>query len=384
MIIKILKKLIDKIFMYARGIWRTSYLINVNKTNFKKNCLLMYITEPFYTGESHSHQNQKQVVEIARIISSFGYNVDVIDYNNDRIFLNKNYDLVFDLYPGFNLIYQNHMNLGCKVIAYLTGSNLSFAKKQERIRIDNLFKRKGKTLKLRRTEGAIDLSYQEMKKMSAVFFMGNSYNWKTYTEFNIKKVYFIKNCGYKFDDIKKNRRDKRNFLFLGSYGQVHKGLDLLLEVFAEKNFNFNLYICSSFKEEKDFCTLYEKELFCTKNIYPVGFLDIYSNKFKELLEICRFLILPSCSEGLAGSVLTGMSAGLIPIVSKECGFEDDEVIHLKDCELDTIKAAVLQYGNKNEAWYIEEEAKAIQIVKRRYTMDDFSKSFFNAMKDVCE
>ncbi|WP_314621160.1 hypothetical protein, partial [uncultured Selenomonas sp.] len=102
--------------------------------------------------------------------------------------------------------------------------------------------------------------------------------------------------------------------------QVHKGLDLLLEIFGQKDFPFELYICSSFQSEKEFCEVYKSELFHTSNIHSVGFIDIMGEKFCEISEKCSFTILPSCSEGVAGSALTAMSAGIIPIVIRECGF----------------------------------------------------------------
>ena len=54
---------------------------NVNSSTYGKRCLFLYITEPFCTKElSDKHQNQWQAKEIARIIGSRGFVVDVADY----------------------------------------------------------------------------------------------------------------------------------------------------------------------------------------------------------------------------------------------------------------------------------------------------------------
>ena len=125
-----IKKILKKVIVKISG---RKYLINVNKHNHGKNCLLMYITEPFLDKENlNTHQNQVQVIEMSKIIGEFGYNVDVIDYNNEKVKLDKKYDLILELHPGLNEVYKMNINEGCKKIAYITGSNPSFAYEREK------------------------------------------------------------------------------------------------------------------------------------------------------------------------------------------------------------------------------------------------------------
>ena len=105
-------------------------------------------------------------------------------------------------------------------------------------------------------------------------------------------------------------------------------------------------------------------------------------QFCEISEKCSFTILPSCSEGVAGSVLTAMSAGIIPIVSRECGFEDDEVIQLRDCDMETIEEAIRYYGEKDSEWIEQESIRVRQIVKDRYSRESFVQSVRAALQDV--
>ena len=137
-----------------------------------------------------------------------------------------------------------------------------------------------------------------------------------------------------------------------------------------------------FLSEGAFCKAYEKELFNSLNIHPIGFVDIMSEQFRELAEQCSFALLPSCSEARAGAVLTAMSAGIIPIVSRECGFEDDEVIQLRDCELNTIEAAIRYYGEKDITWIEKESYRVRQIVKDRYSGESFIQSVRDALQNV--
>ena len=89
--------------------------------------------------------------------------------------------------------------------------------------------------------------------------------------------------------------------------------------------------------------------------------------------------MPSCAEGCAGSILANMSAGLIPIVSKECGFEEDEVITLSDCKKETIKEFILEYSQKDIEWIKEHSCTSIEMVKERYSELAFTESIERAI-----
>lgn len=373
----ILPKFVINLIQWYRS-KKMPLLKNVLDSNYLRNALLVYITEPFITGINDKHQNSWQVIEIAKAISKFGYNIDVCDYNYNKSDFNKKYDLLIDLHPRDNAVYNKFLKSNCIKIAYLTGSNTSFSNIAEQKRINDVYRRRN--IKLIPRRQALLIS-KRIEDYDAAFFIGNEYNLKTFSEFKMPPVYFIKNTGYDFNFCNE-RRKANNFMFLGSAGQVHKGLDLLLEVFAEKCKNCNLYVCSSFENESDFCKAYKYELYNTSNIHPIGFVDIKSDKFKEIAEKCAYMIMPSCSEANAGSVLTAMSAGIIPIVSRECGFEDDEVIHLKDCSKECLEDSIKFYASKDDEWIKSESEKAVKIVKERYSEECFIEFICNGLENV--
>lgn len=373
----ILPKFVINLIQWYRS-KKMPLLKNVLDSNYLRTALLVYVTEPFITGMNNTHQNSWQVIEIARVISKFGYNVDVCDYNYNKSDFNKKYDLLIDLHPRDNAVYNKFLKPDCIKIAYLTGSNTSFSNVAEQKRINDVYRRRNIKLIPRRQAPLIS---KRIENYDAIFFIGNEYNLKTYSEFKMPPVYFIKNTGYDFN-FGNEKRKANNFMFLGSAGQVHKGLDLLLEIFAQKCRDCNLYVCSSFENESDFCEAYKHELYNTSNIHPIGFVDIKSDKFKEIAEKCAYMIMPSCSEGIAGSVLTAMSAGMIPIVSRECGFEDDEVIYLKDCSKECIEKSIKYYAVKDNEWIKNESDKAIKIVKERYSEECFIESICKGLKNV--
>lgn len=363
----------------ARALLGKDIFHNVNGSGAARRCLLVYITHPFRsTADPETHQNIWQAREMARIIGQHGYTVDVVDYYNRYTRLKHSYDLVIGLIPRGIDIYSRHLNPGCIRVAYLTSMNLKFTSDAEEKRIAELKQRRGASLQPRRFSGYIS---KEIESFDAAWYIGNQYNYHSYDCFQMPPVHFIKNSGYVFPWAESvTGRDPRKFVFLGSAGQVHKGLDLLLELFSEKLTDCTLYVCGCYLEEEDFCEEYQKELFHTPNIVPMGFVDIKSEKYRTLASECSYMLLPSCAEGCAGSVLTAMSAGLIPIVSRECGFEDDEVLSLPDCSKDTIERYIREYAEKDQEWIESESLKAIRTVRERYSKESFSQSVENALK----
>lgn len=372
----------QSILYFYKKFFQHDVLYNVHKTQYKKNCLLQYIVQPFLEKEinRYRHQNQWQVKVLVDELGNFGYNVDVRDIEDTGKRLKHKYDLVVDIHIGLNTTYKKYMNSGCRWIAYLTGMNPRVANHNEQIRLEALTQRRGIVLPPERQGPLLS---REVEKCDAFFFIGNAYNLKSYEEFHLPPVYFIKNHGYNFPFmIDYTCKDPKKFLFFASVGQVHKGLDLLLEIFSKKDFSFELYVCSDFLSEREFCAEYQQELFHTSNIHPIGFIDIMGQEFRHIVEVCSFLLMPSCSEGIAGSVLTGMSAGVIPIVSRECGFEEDEVFHLQDCRMETIENAIRYFGNQDKRWIQEKATYTKNIVKERYSEEDFIQSVRQALEKI--
>ncbi len=139
---------------------------------------------------------------------------------------------------------------------------------------------------------------------------------------------------------------------------------------------------SLFNNEKDFCDLYRRELFETTNIVPVGFLDITSDGFREIVQECAYVVLPSCSEANAGSVLTGMSAGLIPLVSRECGFDETDVHYFNNCSLVEVEKTIRLFSEKSPAWIEDESRKAVDTVHMKYTINHYRESVKEALNLV--
>ena len=77
-----------------------------------------------------------------------------------------------------------------------------------------------------------------------------------------------------------------------------------------------------------------------------------------------------------------MSAGIIPICSRICGYEDDEVIILDDCSKQSIRKTILDVSK----WNIDEiekgYKKSIELIEQKYNMGEFEKQMKTALSEV--
>ena len=284
------------------------------------------------------HTNRWESWQIARSFLDLGYRVDVIDENNDQFFPTRNYSFFVGNRTNFDRI-ASLLNKDAIKILHIDTAHWLFHNMAECRRLELLKERRGFVL----------LPQRGMRPNFAIehadygTVLGNEFTMNTYKYAN-KPLFPI---GISTPFIYPWREDKdfnhvrKNFLWFGSGGFIHKGLDLVLEAFAQMP-DYNLTVCGPIHTEKGFQSAYHKELYNTSNIHTVGWVDISSPEFTEITNRCIGLVYPSCSEGQCGGVVTCMHAGLIPIVSYESGLDINRQsgVMLKTCSVDEIKSSV--------------------------------------------
>lgn len=356
---------------------------NIYGTNFSKKVLISYINYPFLEGPS-GHSNTAEAIKIANIFRQKKYNVDIINFNAkfERIrFLEKHYDVVFGLEPNF-LKAVRRFNPE-KSIYYATGSYYEFQNKAEKERITDLKKRKGVLLSAVRYVAP----HNSASLADATICIGNNQTKKTYKN-KCKQIECVRvsaSSSYCFSDIKSEKKWKEagnNFLWFGSSGAVHKGLDLLLEIFS-RNPSLNLYICGNIIAEKDFLRLYKKELFQLPNVHFVGFVKPSSGEFKKIVLKCGFVLMPSCSEGMNSSIPTCMYSGLVPLVSKETGLDVSTVgTVFENNDIKTIEAGILNFSRKDQKWLKIKSEEASAFAIKNNTLNIFEEDFKKALNNI--
>ena len=168
---------------------------------------------------------------------------------------------------------------------------------------------------------------------------------------------------------------RRRFLWFGSRGMVHKGLDLVLEAFTQMP-EFQLSIVGPVQDEPEFVNLYRKELFHTTNITLVGWLDNSSAEFKAILDQSVGHVFPSCSEAGAAAVLESMAGGVIPIVTYEASVDiEDFGEMLEAASVEGIQEGVRTIASLPPQDLQQRAKRAWEYVHTNNTPENFAKVY---------
>lgn len=300
-------------------------LKNVFKTSFPKNVLLSYITHPFINGSDFSHTNTNESIIIAQAFSKLGYNVDVVDYDFQIRTENFGaYNVVFGFGDPFcKSFYFDAKSI--KRIYYGTGCYIDFQNYETLARVFTVYRSHG--LFIPESGRIVENAWSLQTHLpDTLVVLGNEFTAKTYKRTYLGDLIYTLPASYfkVFDlDLKiKNFSDaSRHFLWFGSSGLIHKGLDILLDIFSRRS-DINLHIMGPVKNERRFEKVYFDKLYQRPNITCYDFVNINSGLFREVLLKCCFVLFPSASEGGSPSVITVMgNGGLIPIVTNACGID---------------------------------------------------------------
>lgn len=348
-----------------------------------KRALLSYIVHPFSIPRDDlrflRHINIWRAQEIVRILNQLGHIVDVIDYRDTNFIPRKKYDLFLG-HGGINFgqIAQQLPDSTTKIY-FSTGCYWKFHNEQELARFAALRERKGVDLP---PDRFINNSEEvALLASDGIIGIGNDFTKTTYVGFS--PVIMINETSLSDDYYERHDKDfergGEHFLYFAGGGAVHKGLDLLLEVFV--GLKQHLWICSSIDQR--FAEVYSDELYNCSNIHLVGWVQPRSARFYELMDLCNYAILVSCSEGGVQSVVECMNQGLIPVVSRACGVDVDRygmIVH--PCTIEEIARVVLILSSYSATRCREMSLKAREAAIMGFSESAFSQSMKEAIESV--
>lgn len=350
------------------------YIKNVMKTKYQNRVLVSYLTKPFYSSSLSKHTNLNEVLAIVRVFHEMGFKVDVINYIKSVNFDLSEYDVVFGLGESveYALRYRSRLRSKPFVIWHGTGSNPFYSNPLTIKRLNFTYRKTGMLFyeSTRYLEKTYPLSYTYA---DLIVLYGNDFTKDTYLSQTFSKIETISPTAFFVHNPKeKDPVNLKNYVWFGSAGAIHKGLDLLIECFS-KHKDLQLHICGDLSQEDDFYIYLNQTIASTSNIHYHGFIDVNSEHFKELMELGTFSILPSCSEGIATSVLTTMlNGGMIPIVPISAGIDlHDFGVLIDEISLDGIERAI----STTQKMTIEEvqfkSSKVLSYSRQNFTLDNF-------------
>lgn len=369
------KKFLKKVKFFLRD---DRYLKNIYKTNFDKDVLISYTVLPFLTHKN-THTNASESRVIADIFKSLEFNVDIIHYNNPIEIDYKKYHLIFGFGEPFESSFKQKKNL--QRIYYATGAHVCHQNYAEIRRIEEVNIKYHSNILPRRL---VPWNWSLSTSLSdCLIVIGNKWTQSTYSRYTRKEVFPINATALinknSLNIIREIDKTKKSFLWFGSSGLVHKGLDLCLEYFS-KHPDLSLHICGPM--ENDFKEVFESYL-KKENIYYHGFTNVSSQKFIDIVSKCSFAILPTCSEGQATALLTAMGAGLIAITTKYSGIDIVKYgILINGLNLESLADSVEKAVKFEDEKLIVLSSEIQEYISKNHTLDEFYRNMKNIISNI--
>lgn len=348
--------------------------------------LFSYLTDPLLQNDPcyfDGHSNKWKSMEIARLFRCLGFELDAVEWTNQSFVPESGYDVVFD-------IYINQQRWFCRTsgalqLLHLTGSDWCYQNEAELKRVKNLEARRKVHYMPQRIVPLSSLLNRSLEIADYCSLIGNRHTLSTYSETYHPKFTCI--TGTASSSYIKNSLNyvprEREFLWFFGGGAVHKGLDIVLEVFA-RNPHLTLNVVGNYLSEADFTAIYRRELTELPNIKAHGYLMPTDHRFKEIVDRCFCFIAPSCSEGMSPAVATCMQIGLYPVISRDTGISLPEGVgkYLELCNEEEIEEIITSLASARISSIREEIAETQRFASTEYSRERFSKTMREHLRQV--
>lgn len=302
---------------------------NLYLTNYDRSVLICYIMGPFIDANNFVHQNYLTSHIVAESFSERGYNVDVVDYCGDFDIDYERYSVIF----GFGINFERSFYSKKREIPrihFLTGAHADLQNAMSLKSINDFYEISGLWLPAE-ANMISDNCYYSLFSSDVSIILARGFVFEDHKKRVEKKLYSLNNniLGT-FNDFKpKSKKERKNFLYLSGARLITKGFHILLDV-AKLRKDLNFYIVVLHIDEV-LGSYYHDILWNSSNVFLHQNLRMNSEEMKQVIESCSYCIAPSYVDGLPGGTIEPMAAGLIPIVSKYCGFPSEEFIfEMKD------------------------------------------------------
>lgn len=362
-----------------RGIHHVLRNINLDLTCPQKRILISYLDYRLIDNAldgTLTHTNIAECIQIIKIFIDMNFVIDICGHNCMDGFEDIK-DVTYDYIFGMGEVFRKAVacNPDAYVIEYFTENPYWYSKQEEKKRNDYFFQRTGKKFELQRTGRYYYKSDEELA--DAIICMGNP---QYFDQCNVP-VYRIIPSALKNDKYVENFTcsKKNTFLVFGSEGVVHKGIDLLLEIFS-KHLDWNLIVCGkTFKEE---CRALKINI--PSNVHYYGFVDVGSQAFLDLCQLCGFIVLPSCSEGTSTAVETAMRHGLIPIVMSNMIIDEPQTYFytFSGFYIDQIEDTLKEVLKLNAEEYQKLSREIYYYANEKYSLERYTDDFRKIMENI--
>lgn len=357
---------------------------NINyRSEKQKRVLLCYLPQCFEPLSKHvGHSNVLHTLSIVHIFIKLDFCIDVC-YSNDvnafRQLRDVSYSYIFGFGKMFDKISQYNRKAKAVLIVTENDPNIVSVKYKERL---DYYKERHPNWKTS-TFISRDSFYNKdtFSKYESAIVMSNSFNIARFIK-PFKNIYQIDvnglyNNAFRISiKIEAINDSKNSFLWFGSSGLLHKGLDILIDAFQMlPDLTLDIYGVNT-NEMRAIKTI-------PNNVSVKGKISVYSEEFIKVANSHRYVVSASCSEGMNTGIITCMLHGIIPIVTPETGIEaHNSIIELESFRVEYLVNRLREISNMDDDEVIVQIKNVYDYAQSIFTMDHFSNRFEKIVKDV--
>lgn len=366
-----LRRIVTKLSRRLRRVDDRSIRFDAERS--QGSILFSYVIDPLLarsrrTSDQHTHFWES--LTMAEAFLDRGIDVEAISWTNTSYQPGRTFDFLLDVRGNLERLEHAVSPDGLR-IAHLDTAHHSFHNPAQQRRLAELQERRGTALapqKLMPEHGTIEAA-------DVATYLGNEFTRQTYA-FARRPMFRVPVSvpyTYEWPQDKDFDLARRSFLWFGSGGLVHKGLDRVLEAFATLP-HHRLTVCGPVHLERDFAREYHRELYQLPNIETLGWVSTQPGSFSELADRTLALVYPSCSEGGGSSALTCMHAGIVPILTPEASvdLESNRGVLLADDSIEAIRAAVVDLSERPPSELREMARNTWEFSRRKHTKEHFA------------
>lgn len=314
--------------------------------------------------------------QIARTFLDLGFEVDVIHFLDENFLPEHRYDVMVDVMVNLGRL-ADHVGADCKKFLHPHGAHWTVNNARTYARHAAMAERRGVSIFPERAF----VPNKSVERADYITCRGGEWGRSTFA-FSSTPVWAVPQVtpAAIHEFIERDiSRCRGRFVFLGGRGMVHKGLDLLLEAFADMP-QCHLTICGDVVKEPHFHAAYRKELWSLPNIKTLGYTDTLSDEFRNACSQAIAMIIPSASELGCGSAIAGMMNGLIPVVTRSTDVDTKDIgFCITNESVEGIKEVVNDVNAQPDATLLEMSHAAWESVSVRYGRDLFLRAYRDAV-----
>ncbi len=331
--------------------------------------------------------------ELVHALNRCGFDVDIIDYKEKDFLPTKKYDLFIGHGGNCRTIIES-LPENTPVFQYVSGAYWKSLNSESVERYERFFRRNNivkDDYDFKRSLKGLIEGEEYLTNKADVLFCGHCPRMiEGYGEYKNKFIYSgwtSYPLNHMNVDIKLKNYSKglKKFIYVGGTGgNIQKGLDLLLEVFAKRK-DLNLYIYCAVEDE--ILKYYKSEL-NLKNIHYIYHWRFkpFHRKLRNLLLNTNFSVHAPVNFGIGTAFLGTLALGLIPVGYVDIISDDQQNILTDSWDVDSLVECIDDASRKSPEWCVNATQNTIKLFENRWSLTYFRNNldhlFTNIFNDI--